>query len=114
MSTLGWQVEVVFVRKKARTISGSRFEILADTAVRDPTKLLRYGSGGRRCSSAGHTGFFFFYQSCALTDTIAQVGEFGAADRAFAFHFDFVDTRLVDGENTFHTFAVADAADGEG
>src|SRR5207253_6640710 len=36
-----------------------------------------------------------------------------ATDRTPPFDFDLVDAGGVNGENTFHTFAVADAADGE-
>ena len=57
---------------------------------------------------------FSFTSVAPLPRTLAQVGQLGAADGTFAFDFDLVDARRMDGKNALHTFAVADAADGEG
>ena len=93
-------------RKKARTGEGSRLANSVATDVRRwiwwstkgsafsrrrlQSKLLRCcgsGSGG-----AGDFGFFFFNQRRTFADTVAQISQFGAADGAFAFDFNFVDT----------------------
>jgi hypothetical protein len=49
-----------------------------------------------------------------LAFAAAEVIELGAARFAFFFHFRLGDARRVHRENALDTFAVADAADGEG
>ena len=57
--------------------------------------------------------FLFLHQCRAFAETIAQVSELRTAHSTFALYFDLVHARGVQWENTFHTFAVTDAADGE-
>src|ERR1700722_11615716 len=61
-----------------------------------------------------HAAFALLDQSRAFTDALAQIGQLGTADGAFAFDFNLVNARGMVGENALHAFAVADASDGEG
>ena len=69
--------------------------------------------GGRRRCGVRHARLFFLHQRRALAEALAQIGQLGAADRAFALDFHLVHARRVQRENALHAFAVADAADGE-
>src|ERR1041385_5849289 len=55
----------------------------------------------------------FFHQCGALADALAQIGKFGAADVTRALYFYLFHPGRMDRENAFHTFTVADAADGK-
>ena len=44
-------------------------------------------------------GIFFLHQRGALAEAFAQVGEFGAADGAFALDFHLVNAGRMDGEH---------------
>src|SRR5262249_47855152 len=59
-------------------------------------------------------GFLLFHEGSAFAEAFAQVSQFGAANGAFALHFNLVHARRMQGKNTLHTFAVTDAANGEG
>ena len=56
----------------------------------------------------------FLDQGCALTETLAEVSELGATNSTLALDFDLVHARGMQREDTFHTFAIADAAHSEG
>src|SRR5213079_2480806 len=53
------------------------------------------------------------HQGCAFAQTLAQVGNLGAAGGALALHLDLVNPWGMEREDALHAFAVADATDGE-
>src|SRR5260221_1874635 len=55
----------------------------------------------------------FLHEEGFLALASAQIKELGAADLAFAFHFDLLDAGRVERELPFDAFAVADAPHGE-
>src|SRR4030095_5004596 len=57
---------------------------------------------------------FFLNQRGAPADALAQVGEFRASHVAVALNLAFIDAGRMHREHALDTFAVADAADGEG
>src|SRR5262249_29574913 len=57
--------------------------------------------------------FLALAEAGRLADAVAEVVELGAADHAGALHFHLGDLRRVQRENTFHAFALHDAANGE-
>lgn len=61
-----------------------------------------------RCSSP-----LFFHQGRAFAETFAEVSQFRAAGLAFAFDFNFVHPRRVNGKYALDAFSIADAADGK-
>lgn len=52
-------------------------------------------------------------EECALTNTVAEVMKFGAADFAFGSYFDFGDTWGVERENALDSLTVGNFTDGE-
>src|SRR5690349_12001382 len=63
--------------------------------------------------SSFHFGFLLLHQRGTLAKALAKISQLGATNRALAFDFNPIHARRVHRENTFHTFAVADAPHGE-
>ena len=53
------------------------------------------------------------FDACGLTAELTEIVELRAAHAAFARHFDLVDRGAVDGEDSFHAYAVRHLADDE-
>src|ERR1041385_7938741 len=66
-----------------------------------------------RSGSPGAIAFLFLHRGGAFADALAKVSKFCAPDSAATLDFDFINARRIDREDSFHTFAIADAANGK-
>jgi len=66
-----------------------------------------------RRNAGRSAAYLFLDEGRTLADAVAQIGKLGTPNRSFALHFHLVHTGRMQRENPLHTFAIADAADGE-
>src|SRR3954469_1880822 len=73
-------------------------------------------SAFRRCGLRGSAaaGVLLFDESGTFAEAVAQVGQLGTADTAFAFDLDPFHARRMEREDALDTLTITDTANGEG